>query len=311
MYLPQSVRLTEVGPRDGLQNETYNLPTADKVELISRLAAVGLRDIEVTSFVNPKLVPNLADADEVMAATRGLNIRRTALILNARGYERACHAGADALTVTLSLTDSHNRRNANKTTRESVEELKPLGARTKADGVSARVAVSTAFGCPFEGETELPKLLALVDDMVQGGFDRVVLCDTIGIADPKQVYEWSRRCLAEFPHVCFDLHLHDTYGRGLANILAALEAGITSFDAAIGGLGGCPFAPGATGNVATEDVVALLERVGIASGVDLDGLVKASICVLARLEQPLRSHLSRVVVSREFVERVQSSHGSQ
>lgn len=311
MYLPQSVRLTEVGPRDGLQNGPYNVPTADKIELIARLAAVGLRDIEVTSFVNPILVPNLADADEVMAATRGLNIRRLALILNARGYERACHAGADVLTVTLSLTDSHNRGNANKTTLESVKELKPLGARTKADGVSARVAVSTAFGCPFEGATQLPKLLGLIDDMVQGGFDQVVLCDTIGIADPKQIYEWSRRCLAEFPHVCFALHSHDTYGRGLANILAALEAGITSFDAAIGGLGGCPFAPGATGNVATEDVVALLERMGIASGVDLDGLVKASISVLTRLEQPLRSHLSRVLISRGSSQHVQFRHSSR
>jgi hydroxymethylglutaryl-CoA lyase len=297
MHLPSAAQLTEVGPRDGLQNEPRNLPTADKIGFITRLAAAGLDEIEVTSFVSPTLVPNLADAAEVMAAARGLRIKPFALILNAKGYDRAREAGARFLTVTLSLTDSHNRRNANRTTGESVRELKPLGGRAKADGVTARVAVSTAFGCPFEGVTDLSKLVALVAEMVEGGFDRIVLCDTIGIADPKQVYDWSRRCLAEFPGVHFALHLHDTYGRGLANILGGLEAGITRFDTAIGGLGGCPFAPGATGNVATEDVVALFDRMGIATGVDLDRASRVAIEMLAALEQPRRSHLSQVEVA--------------
>ena len=179
MQLPSNVRLIEVGPRDGLQNEPRPLPTCDKVDLVERLVGVGVREIELTSFVNPKLVPNLADADQIMAATRGLRAQRFALILNAKGYERALQAGAEALTVTLSLTDSHNKQNANRTTHQSVTELGPLGARSRADGLTARVAISMAFGCAFDGAVELTKLQSVIGAMVDGGFRRVVLCDTI------------------------------------------------------------------------------------------------------------------------------------
>jgi hydroxymethylglutaryl-CoA lyase len=172
----------------------------------------------------------------------------------------------------------------------------------------ARVAISMAFGCSFEGAVELPKLQSVIGAMVDGGFRRVVLCDTIGVAHPRQVYSWSQRCLASFPDVQFDLHLHDTYGRGLANILAALEAGVTTFDTAIGGLGGCPFAPGATGNVATEDVVALLESMGIQTGIDLDGLIDLSIRTVAQLGQPRRSHLSLARVHSPVAEGARCSH---
>ena len=310
MQLPSNVRLIEVGPRDGLQNEPRPLPTCDKVDLVERLVGVGVREIELTSFVNPKLVPNLADADQIMAATRGLRAQRFALILNAKGYERALQAGAEALTVTLSLTDSHNKQNANRTTHQSVTELGPLGARSRADGLTARVAISMAFGCAFDGAVELTKLQSVIGAMVDGGFRRVVLCDTIGVAHPRQVYDWSQRCLADFPGVQFDLHLHDTYGRGLANILAALEAGVTTFDTAIGGLGGCPFAAGATGNVATEDVVALLESMGIQTGIDLDGMIDLSIRTLAQLGQPRRSHLSLARVQPRVAEGAEWSSAS-
>jgi hydroxymethylglutaryl-CoA lyase len=274
--LPPIARITEVGPRDGLQNEPRNLPTAHKIALIRQLAAAGCQEVEATAFVSPKAIPNLADAAEVMRGTADLGITRFALVPNARGYQRALDAGADGVTLVMSATDSHNRKNLNQTVAESMAELAPLAARARDDGLAARLSVSMVFGCPFEGKPDLDRILGIVDRMAEHGFTRIGLCDTIGIANPQQVHDWAGRIRREFAGLEFELHFHDTYGRGLANVLAGLEAGVTRFDSCVGGLGGCPFAPGATGNVSTEDLVSMLTESGVQTGIDVQGLLAAS-----------------------------------
>jgi len=276
MKLPTHARITEVGPRDGLQNEPQNLPTEHKIALIRQLAAAGCGEVEATAFVSPKAIPNLADAAEVMRGTEGLGITRFALIPNAKGYQRALDAGADGITLVMSATDSHNRKNLNQAVADSMTELAPLAARAQGDGLAARLSISMVFGCPFEGDPGLERIRAIVERMAGHGFTRIGLCDTIGIANPQQVHDRVGRLVQEFAGLEFELHFHNTYGRGLANVLAGLAAGVSRFDSCVGGLGGCPFAPGATGNIATEDLVSMLEASGVRTGVDLDGLLAAS-----------------------------------
>lgn len=290
MKLPTTAQITEVGPRDGLQNEPHNLPTAGKIALIEQLAAAGCKEIEATAFVSPKAIPNLADAAEVMRATAGLGITRFALVPNAQGYQRALEAGADGITLVMSATDSHNRKNLNRSMAESMAELAPLAARARGDGLAARLSISMVFGCPFEGDPGLDPVLAMVDRMARHGFRRIGLCDTIGIAHPQQVFDRVSRIRSEFGGLEFELHLHNTYGRGLANVLAGLEAGVTRFDSCVGGLGGCPFAPGATGNVATEDLVSMLDASGVRTGIDLDGLLAASDLLDQQLDTRINSN---------------------
>jgi hydroxymethylglutaryl-CoA lyase len=298
MNLPQSVRLTEVGPRDGLQNEARNLATADKVRLIRMLASAGIDEMEVTSFVSPKAVPNLADAEEVMEEIRDLDIRRIALVVNDRGYERALAAGANALTFVLSATEGHSWANVNCSRQESIDMLDRMAERAGQDGVEVRLAVSVAFGCPFEGDPGQDAILQLVETMARKGFVRIGLCDTMGVANPRQVYDLTRSVLDRFAGVEFELHLHDTYGRGLANILAGLQAGVSRFDASVGGLGGCPFAPGATGNVSTEDVASMFGGMGIQTGINIAELLEASDFVAAKVDRRLTSNLWQVKQSR-------------
>ena len=290
MQLPTDVRITEVGPRDGLQNEPHNLPTAHKIDLIRQLAAAGCKEVEVTAFVSPKAIPNLADATEVMRGTAGLGITRFALIPNAKGYGRALDAGADGITLVMSATDSHNRKNLNQTVAESMAELAPLAARARDDGLAARLSVSMVFGCPFEGNPGLDRIRAIVDRMAGHGFTRIGLCDTIGIANPLQVHDQVSRLVQEFAGLEFELHFHNTYGRGLANVLAGLQAGVTRFDSCVGGLGGCPFAPGATGNIATEDLVSLLDASGVRTGIALDSLLAASDFLDAQRDTRIQSN---------------------
>jgi hydroxymethylglutaryl-CoA lyase len=298
MNLPKFVRLTEVGPRDGLQNERVAFATAEKVALIEALAAAGLTEIEITSFVNPKSVPQLADAEEVAHATRELPIVRFALVGNAKGYERARRAGVNGITVVLSATDTHNRKNLNRTTRESLAELEPILSSARNEGLATRVSISMAFGCPFEGKPEVDHVMGLIDTLARSGARRFGLCDTIGIANPRQVYALSRRIQAEFEGFDFELHFHNTYGRALANIMAAMQAGIRRFDTCVGGLGGCPFAPGATGNVATEDVASMLAELEIETGLDLPGILQASDFLSSKLERGLESGVWRVHAAR-------------
>lgn len=290
MKLPSIARITEVGPRDGLQNEARNLATADKIELIRKLAAAGCQEIEATAFVSPKAIPNLADAAEVMQATAGLGITRFALVPNAKGYQRALDAGADGVTLVMSATDSHNRKNLNQTVAESMAELAPLAARASADGLLARLSVSMVFGCPFEGDPGTDRILAIIDGMAQHGYTRIGLCDTIGIANPQQVFDRVTRIQREFAGLDFELHFHNTYGRGLANVLAGLEAGVSRFDSCVGGLGGCPYAPGATGNIATEDLVSMLDAAGVQTGIDLQGLLGASDFLDRELQTRIHSN---------------------
>ena len=290
MQLPTDVRITEVGPRDGLQNEPHNLPTAHKIDLIRQLAAAGCQEVEATAFVSPKAIPNLADAAEVMRGTAGLGITRFALIPNAKGYGRALDAGADGITLVMSATDSHNHKNLNQTVAESMAELAPLAARARDDGLVARLSISMVFGCPFEGDPGLNRIRAIVDRMAGHGFTRIGLCDTIGIANPQQVHDQVSRLVQEFAGLEFELHFHNTYGRGLANVLAGLEAGVTRFDSCVGGLGGCPFAPGATGNIATEDLVSMLDASGVRTGIALDGLLAASDFLDAQLDTRIQSN---------------------
>jgi hydroxymethylglutaryl-CoA lyase len=294
MNLPQKVRLTEVGLRDGLQNESRFLSTADKITLIRMLAIAGIKEMEVTSFVNPSVVPSLADAEQVMDGIRDLEIRRISLVANDRGYERALAARVDAITFVLSATEMHNRANVNRSQQDSIEMLGRMAKRAHKDDIEIRLAISVAFGCPFEGNPGLSKILRLVETMVQRGFLRIGLCDTMGVANPQQVFDWTRTVLTRFSEVEWELHFHDTYGRGLANILAGLQAGVSRFDASIGGLGGCPFAPGATGNVSTEDVVSMLDGMNLATKVDINRLLEASDFVASKLARRLTSNLWQV-----------------
>jgi hydroxymethylglutaryl-CoA lyase len=294
MQLPAFAHITEVGPRDGLQNEARFMPTEEKIELIVQLAASGLREIEVTSFTHPSWIPNLADAEEVVRATRHLPVTAYALIPNKRGMERAQRAGLAGMTFVFSATDGHNRRNLNRSTEESLKEILDLHAAAGADGLVRRISLSTVFGCPFDGEVPEERIHAIVARLVEGECERIGLCDTIGVANPVQVDRLSRELIARFPSVVFELHLHNTRDCALANTLAGLQAGIVHFDTAIGGLGGCPYAPGATGNVATEDVVSMLEAMGVGTGIDPSRLMASDRHLAQWRGTPLDSAVWRV-----------------
>jgi hydroxymethylglutaryl-CoA lyase len=294
MNLPSSVKITEVGPRDGLQNEAQVMPTAAKIRLIGQLAASGLREIEVTSFTHPKWIPNLADAEDVVAATRHLDIDSFALVPNRRGLDRAQAAGIGGITFVFSATDGHNTRNLNRSTAESMAEILDLHAYVSTLGLRRRISLSTVFGCPFDGDVPFTRIHDIVERLVKGGCDRIGLCDTIGVANPRQVGDLSRQLRTRFPDVIFELHLHNTRGCALANIVAGMQAGIDRFDTSIGGLGGCPYAPGATGNVATEDTVSMLAAMGITTGIDLDTLLTADADIERWRGQKLDSAIWRV-----------------
>jgi hydroxymethylglutaryl-CoA lyase/(R)-citramalyl-CoA lyase len=266
------VTLCDVGPRDGLQNDASTLAPAQRAELAGRLAAAGLPRVEVASFVHPKLVPQMAGAEEVYAALdRSLGTIYAALVLNGRGLERALAAGADEIHVAYPVTDTFARRNQNVTVAEAADATAAIIAAAHAAGLRAAATLSVAFGCPFEGRVDPGLVLEHVARLAAAGADEIMLADTIGVGVPRQV----RRLLppALVHGVPVGLHLHNTRNTGFANAEAGLEHGATLFDASVGGLGGCPFAPRATGNIATEDLVYLLEQEGIATGVDLDALI--------------------------------------
>lgn len=264
------VSIREVGPRDGLQNE-QPVPTAAKVELINALSGTGVGRIEAVSFVHPRAIPQMADADEVWAAVgKAPGVRYSALVPNSRGALRAVGAGFAEIEVVVSASDTHNRKNLNRSTAESLDDIEGLIATTPA---AVEVIVATSFGCPYEGDVDPDRVAGIVDRVVAAGADRVAFGDTTGMATPRRV----RDLLAAVPRdVPILLHFHDTRGTGLANILTALELGIAEFDASIGGLGGCPYAPGASGNVATEEVVHMLHDMGIETGIDLDRLIEVA-----------------------------------
>ncbi|HEX5066305.1 MAG TPA: hydroxymethylglutaryl-CoA lyase [Myxococcota bacterium] len=265
-----------MGPRDGLQNEPETVATEQKLALIDGLARAGLRRIEVSSFVSPKWIPQLADADALTAALPPHpGVRYSALVPNLKGYERMRAAGGQiaVAAVFLSASETHNRKNVNCSIAEGLERVRPVAERARADGVRLRAYVSTVCGCPYEGDVAPAAVVSLTRRLLEQGVGEISLGDTIGVGHPRQVRELVRALAGEAPLERIALHLHDTFGRALANVQAGYEAGVRIFDASLGGLGGCPYAPGASGNVATEDVVDLFERAGVATGVDLDALV--------------------------------------
>lgn len=274
---PTSVHIMDVGPRDGLQNEPYPVSAEQKLRLIAGLVAAGVRNIEVTSFVSPKAVPQMADAAEVAAGLRTIARGRAdlgfyALIPNEKGYERALAAGIRHIGLVMSVTETMNRKNINLSVAESVEIARRLIERARADGVTSRVYVSVAFVCPFEGRVDPEWVYALTDEFLAMGADQCCLTDAIGRANPQHVAQVFGTLAERHGPERLAAHFHNTYDMALANTVAALQQGIRFFDASIGGLGGCPFAPGATGNVATEDLVNLMHQMGIETGIDLEKL---------------------------------------
>jgi hydroxymethylglutaryl-CoA lyase len=271
------------------------VPTEAKLELIDRLGRAGLRSIEVTSFVSPEWIPQLADADEVAARLRRREgVSYSALVPNPRGYERFSKAHLPVAAFFVSASETHNRKNVNRGIREHLERFRPVAERARADGVALRCYVSTVCGCPYEGEVPVAAVVDLARALRELGADEISLGDTIGVGVPGQVRALVRAVAGEVALERIVLHLHDTYGRALANLEAGYEEGVQRFDASLAGLGGCPYAPGASGNVATEDVVDLFERSGVATGVDLDALVDTSVWLEREiLHRPLPGRVYR------------------
>ncbi len=277
MTLPERVTITEVGPRDGFQIEPAWIPTDHKVEVVDLLSEAGLPRIEVTSFVHPKAVPQLRDAEAVMARIRRRpGTRYAALVPNDKGAVRAVDAGVDEIHTVVSASESHNLANVNMTVAESLEKLRAVMQVAERARVPVGCGISTSFGCPFEGEVPLERLESVVRRLVDLGARAIGLADTTGMANPRQVQRTLEHLLPRFPGIEWTLHTHDTRAMAIPNILAAMECGVTHFDASIGGLGGCPFAPGASGNVCTEDLVHCLHAMGVETGIDLDRLLAVS-----------------------------------
>ncbi|ALS78337.1 hydroxymethylglutaryl-CoA lyase [Planococcus kocurii] len=272
--LPNNATIIEVGPRDGLQNEGKLVSTENKLEFITALQNAGIQEMELTSFVSPKWVPQMADAKEIVAQTKKVG-RQFVLTPNERGVTAALESGATSLAVFVGVSNTFNKKNINKTTAESMAALQPLIYDLKKQGIFVRACISTAFYCPFEGAVAPEATLSLCRQFVEWGVDELSVADTIGMATPKESYALFTQLVEAFPNVLMTAHFHDTRRMALANITAALQAGVTRFDSSAGGLGGCPFAPGATGNVATEDVVNMLHQMAIHTGIDLDLLCKA------------------------------------
>ncbi|MEV4640845.1 hydroxymethylglutaryl-CoA lyase [Actinoplanes sp. NPDC049548] len=265
-----AISIREVAPRDGLQNEEP-IPTDDKVRLIDALSRTGVRRIEAVSFVHPKAIPQMADADEVWArAWHNPEIRYSALIPNTRGAQRAIAAGFREIEVVVSASDTHNRRNLNRSTGESLDDIAALIPLVHEAGATLEVIVATSFGCPFEGDIAPERVAGIVERVRADGADRVAFGDTTGMATPRRVRDLLSEVRPEL------LHFHNTRGTGLANVLTALELGVTEFDASVGGIGGCPYAPGASGNIATEELVHMLEDMGLSTGVDLESLIEVA-----------------------------------
>jgi hydroxymethylglutaryl-CoA lyase len=272
---PQRVRIVEVGARDGLQNEKTILPAATKVELIDRLSDTGLDTIEATSFVSPKWVPQLADAADVFTAIRKKpGVRYPVLVPNLQGYERARAVGVTDIAVFSAASEAFNRKNINASIDESIERFMPVMERARADGVSVRGYVSTVLGCPYQGDVPVADVVRVAKRLHELGCYEVSLGDTIGVGTPAKARAMLAAVAAEVPMAALAVHFHDTRGQALANILACLELGVAVVDSSVSGAGGCPYARGATGNVASEDVVYMLHGMGIATGVDLDKLIE-------------------------------------
>jgi hydroxymethylglutaryl-CoA lyase len=284
----RQVEILEVGPRDGLQNEPGILPTASKVELIERMTAAGLRRIEVASFVNPSRVPQMADAEDVLRSlSRREGVRYVGLVLNRRGFDRALAAGCDEIGMAVVASDTFNRRNQGASTAESIAAWHDIAAAARAAGIPAQVTISAVCGCPFEGEVPASRVVDIARQIAESGPSEIALADTVGVGVPAQVADLVQRVRTAVPDVPLRGHFHNTRNTGLANAYAALEAGVRVLDASLGGIGGCPFAPAATGNIPTEDLVYMLHRSGFETGVSLEALIDASKWLQQQLGRPV------------------------
>lgn len=291
MQLPKAVTIKEVGPRDGLQNEQTVISVADKVEWINRLSNTGLSYIEITSFVNPKWIPALADCYEVATSIeRKKGVTYAALVPNQKGLEKALAANVDEVSVFMSASETHNKKNINK----SIDETFPILERVVSEGLqsgkSVRGYVSTVFGCPYEGAVDINQVIRISEKLFEMGITELSLGDTIGVANPRQVHYVLEELLKRYSANQLALHFHDTRGLAMANILAALEMGMTTFDSSLGGLGGCPYAPGASGNVATDDVLYMLSGMGIETNINEQKLLEAALFIENSLGKKLSSH---------------------
>jgi hydroxymethylglutaryl-CoA lyase len=293
MALPAAVRVREVGPRDGFQNEPETIATDDKVRLVEMLARTGLRRLEVTSFVRADVVPQLADGREVLERARIPDeVSVSVLVPNERGLEAALAVRdrIDEVNVFLSASETHNRRNVNRSVEESLAGVEAVLARATAEGLRCEGVISTSFGCPYEGYVPPERVFEIARRLAGAGAVEIGFGDTTGMANPRRVGEFFDRAPDEVPGVELTAHFHDTRGQGLANVLAALQAGVESFESSFGELGGCPVPPGATGNVASEDLVSMLREMGIETGIDLEKLLAASRAAQEVLGRPLGSH---------------------
>ena len=299
MKLPSRVQITDVGPRDGLQNESAPVPAAVKIELVHRLQAAGLRHIEVTSFVSPKWVPQMADNAEVMAGLQRLpGVTYSVLTPNLKGLEAALLTRPDAVVVFGSASEAFSQKNINCSIAESIERFAPVVQAAHAAGLAVRGAMSCCLGCPYEGDVPPGRVAYLAGLMKDIGIEHAYVADTIGVGTPRKVQAAFEATLRHYSLDQVAGHFHDTYGQALSNTLAALELGVWQFDTSVAGLGGCPYAKGATGNVATEDVVYMLHGMGIETGIDLDALVDAGQFISAQLGRPSPSRVARALLSR-------------
>jgi hydroxymethylglutaryl-CoA lyase len=296
---PSTVRIREVGPRDGFQNEPEVIATPDKVRLIDCLSNTGLRRLEVTSFVRPDVIPQLSDAEQVLRSiTRAEGVSYTVLIPNERGLERGLtlmqEPGSrlfDEVNLFLSASETHNRKNVNRPVEESLAGLEGVVAHARAEGLRCEGVISVSFGCPYEGEVPPERVFAIAERLAAAGCEEVAFGDTTGMANPRQVKDFFEQARERLADVELTAHFHNTRGQGLANVLAALESGISSFESSFGELGGCPVPKGATGNIATEDLVSMLHEMGIETGIDLERLLACARAVQDVLGRPLSGHL--------------------
>lgn len=297
--LPTHVRIVEVGPRDGLQNEAHSIPAAIKIALVDRLSQAGFSHIEAAAFVSPKWVPQMADSAEVMAGiARRPGVRYAALVPNLQGFEAALAARADEVVIFGAASEAFSQKNINCSIAESLERFRPVAQAARQHGLRLRGSISCAFGCPYQGAVTAEAVADVVQRLRDLGCDEIDIADTIGVATPRQVQAVILRAAREFPLAQLAGHFHDTYGQGIANVYAALEVGVAIFHGSVAGLGGCPYARGASGNVATEDLLFLLQGLGIETGIDLEVVVAAGQYISQQLGRPTASRAGRALAAR-------------
>lgn len=299
MNFPKYIKIVEVGPRDGLQNECFTISLKDKLQLVRALIESGISNIEITSFSNPKLIPQLADAELLLDMIPwNDSLSYSALVPNLKGFERAQQTKLKEVTVVVSASESHNKANVNCTVSESLERIKEISKIANTKGIKVRGEIAVSFGCPFEGEISFKHLMDIVNCLYEMSCTEIVLADTIGIASPSQAFKTFCLIKKNLPRLITAAHFHDTNKMALANILASLQAGVSVLDSSIGGIGGCPFTPGATGNVATESVVFMLNRMGVDTGIDIKQLIK---CVFL-LEKLIKKQIDLIPELRKLKE---------